>query len=41
MACQWLDISPGNTRVRLQAMAANPDAYRESLRLVAYLTKGR
>ena len=27
MACQWLDISPQATRERLQALAANPDAY--------------
>ena len=39
MACHWLDISPLETRVRLQAMAANSDAYRESLRIVAYLTR--
>ena len=41
MACHWLDISPQETRARLQAMAANPDAYREPLRLVAHRTKGR
>ena len=41
MACHWLDISPLETRLRLQAMAADPAAYRERLRLVAYLTKGR
>ena len=28
MACQWLDISPLETRLRLRAMAANPAAYR-------------
>ena len=38
MLCGWLDISPLETRGRLQAMAANPSAYRERLRLVAYLT---
>ena len=41
LACQWLDISPRETRLRLQAMAANPVGYRERLRLVAYLTRGR
>ena len=41
MACHWLDISPLETRERLQSMAANPAAFRERLRLVAYLTKGR
>ena len=41
MACQWLDISPQATRVRLQAMAAAPDAYREPLQLVAHRTKTR
>lgn len=28
MACHWLDISPLETRVRLEKMAANPGAYR-------------
>ena len=41
MACQWLDMSPRETRVRLQAMAANPAAYRERLKLVAHRTKTR
>ena len=41
MACHWLDISPLETRERLERMAANPDAYREPLRLVAYHTTGR
>ena len=40
-SCHWLDISPRETRVRLERMAANPDAYREPLRLVAHRTKGR
>ena len=41
MAYQWLDINPTATRERLQAMAANPEAYREPLRLVAHRTKAR
>ena len=36
LACHWLDISPLETRERLERMAADPDAYREPLRLVAY-----
>ena len=39
MACHWLDISLRETRQRLQAMAADPDAYREPLRLVGHRTK--
>ena len=38
MACQWLDISPTGARVRLRAMAANPSAYREPLRLASHRT---
>ena len=41
LACQWLDISPQATRERLQAIAADPDAHREPLRLVGHRTKGR
>ena len=41
MACHWLDICPRETRQRLQEMEANPDAYREPLRLVGHRTKGR
>ena len=41
MACQWLDISPQATRKRLEKIAANPAAYREPLRLVAFRTAGR
>ena len=40
-ACQWLDISPQEARLRLREIAANPDAYREPLRLVAFRTAGR
>ena len=36
LACHMLDISPRETRERLERMAANPDAYREPLRLVGY-----
>ena len=39
LACQWLDISPLATRERLQAMAADPDACRERVRLVGHRTK--
>ena len=38
MACGWLDISPQETRLRLQRIATNPAAYRESMRLVAFRT---
>ena len=41
MACQWLDISPLETRVRLEAMAANPAPTAKPLRLVAHRTKTR
>ena len=41
MACGWLDISPQATRERLERVAANPDAYREPLRLVGHRTKTR
>ena len=41
MACYWLDIRAQATREHLEKVAANPSAYREPLRLVAYLTKGR
>ena len=41
MACQWLDINPQVTREHLEKIAANPAAYREPLRLVAYRTKPR
>ena len=36
MACHWLDISPRETRQRLRAMAANPSAYQEPLKLVSH-----
>ena len=39
LACQMLDISPRDTRVRLERMAANPSAHREPLRLVGHRTK--
>ena len=39
MLCGWLDISPTATRERLERVAANPDAYREPLRLVGHRTK--
>ena len=41
MACQWLDISPREARLKLREIAANPAAYREPLKLVAYRTKPR
>ena len=41
MACHWLDISPQATRERVQAVAADPSAYREPLRLVGHRTKTR
>ena len=41
VACQWLDISPQATRERLQAMAADPDAYRKLVKLAAHRTKTR
>ena len=41
MACEWLDICPRKTRLRLGKIAANPAAYREPLRLVAFHTATR
>ena len=36
LACQWLDISPQVMRERLEKIAANPAAYQEPLRLIAF-----
>ena len=40
MVCAWLDISPQAARERLERVAANPDAYREPLRLVGTARRG-
>ena len=41
MACELLDINPQNARQRLREIAADPDAYKKPLRLVAFRTATR
>ena len=41
LACEWLDISPRETRLRLGKIAANPAAYRRPLKLIAFRTATR
>ena len=41
MACSWLDVSPQVMRERLEKIAANPAAYREPLKLIAFRTAAR